>query len=267
MGHPVRHSLSPAIHTAFAEQTGHNLRYLAIDVRDRFEPAVREFFAAGGRGLNVTIPHKGSAYTLADDVSMGARVARAVNTLHLGPDCRLVGDNTDGPGLVRDLKDNLGVALVGRRVLLVGAGGAASGVIAPLFGAGIATLVVANRTVERAENLAENFSGFGDIHGTGFDGIGDDPYDVVINATPLGRSDEVVPVPSGAVRGAICYDMVYTPDPTAFCRWASEAGAAACYGGLGMLVEQAAESYRIWHGVRPDTAPVIERMRQVLAGR
>ena len=112
IGHPVAHSLSPAIHEAFARQTGQNLRYLAIDVRDRFEPAVREFFRAGGRGMNVTIPHKGAAYTLTDEVSMGARVARAVNTLSLGPDCRLVGDNTDGPGLIHDLKDNLGIALV-----------------------------------------------------------------------------------------------------------------------------------------------------------
>lgn len=265
IGYPVSRSLSPAIHASFAEQVGHKLRYLAIDVRDRFEPAVREFFAAGGRGLNVTVPHKGSAYNLANEVSMGARVARAVNTLSLGPDCTLVGDNTDGPGLIHDMTDNLGIALVNRSVLLVGAGGAARGVIAPLFGAGIASLTVANRTASRAEHLATDFTGFGDVRGTGLDNPGEAPFDVVINATSAGLSGDRPSLPASVVQGAVCYDMVYTPDPTVFCQWAADNGADACHGGIGMLVEQAAESFRIWRGIRPDTGPVIEHMRQILA--
>ncbi len=263
MGNPIAHSKSPRIHRLFAEQTGQDISYEAILVpEDGFVEAVRAFREAGGCGLNVTVPFKQEAWRLAEQRSDRAETAGAVNTLYWDEAGRLNGDNTDGVGLVRDLKANHGLALAGIRILLIGAGGAARGVLGPLLAERPAELFIANRTVARAEALARDFAAEGPVQGGGFDTIPAGPFDLLINATAAGLGGEVPPVPPTAVGpGTFCYDMMYGDEPTAFVRWAREAGAGQAVDGLGMLVEQAAESFLIWRGVRPATAPVIAALR------
>ncbi|MDT8386921.1 MAG: shikimate dehydrogenase [Thiogranum sp.] len=263
MGNPVAHSKSPQIHHMFAEQTGQLLRYDTVLVPPGgFASAVREFFDAGGKGLNVTVPFKQEAWKLADDLSPEAARASAVNTLVWQNDGRLSGDNTDGIGLVRDLIDNLHLELQAKRILLLGAGGAARGVLAPLLEQRPAQLAIANRTVERAEQLAEEFSDLGELHGCGFEALEGSAYDLIINATAAGLCGEVPPLPEGIISGnTACYDMVYGAAPTAFVKYARQCGASLAVDGLGMLVEQAAASFRIWRGIQPDTAPVIAALR------
>ena len=265
MGHPVAHSLSPRIHAAFARQTGQELVYEAIDVLpEDFAEAVARFRAEGGRGLNVTVPHKEAAFALAERRRSRAEEAGAANTLWWEEGV-LVADNTDGVGLVRDLTGNLGWSIQGRRVLLVGAGGAAQGVVGPLLEQHPAALHIANRTVERAVRLAARFSGRGvPVSAGGLPELADFPaWDLVLNATAAGLRNEAPPLPD-AVVGAhtLAYDMMYRlEESTAFVRWARERGAQAAADGLGMLVEQAAEAFRLWRGVLPDTAPVLASLR------
>jgi len=263
VGHPVSHSRSPFIHERFARQTGQAMTYGLMDVApERFDDEIPRFFAGGGKGLNVTLPHKKAAAVLADELTPRAQVAGAVNTLALRPDGRLLGDNTDGAGLARDLLNNLGVTIAGRRILLLGAGGAARGVVAPLLGLRPAELLIANRTADRARELAAGFAAHGDCRGCGFDEIRGGPYDLVINATSASLASDVPPLPAGVVgMRSFCYDMAYGREDTSFVRWAQAQGAARTAMGLGMLVEQAAESFHLWRGVRPDTASVIAALK------
>lgn len=265
MGHPVAHSKSPFIHARFAAQTSQDLVYQAIHVEPGgFAAAVAAFRAGGGRGLNVTLPFKQGAFAVSRTVSERARRAEAVNTLSFGEE-GVRGDNTDGVGLVRDLVSNLGIEIRSRRVLLVGAGGAARGVLGPLLDEGPSALVVVNRTVSRAVALGEAFGDQGPVRSAGFDDLRDGAFDLVINATSAEVSGELPPVPASALaEDAVVYDMMYGAGPTAFVRWGRSAGARVTADGLGMLVEQAAESFFIWRGVRPETAPVLDALRRSL---
>jgi len=256
-GHPIAHSKSPQIHAAFARQAGQDMTYEAILApKDGFADSVAAFIAAGGRGANVTVPFKEDAFRLAGRLSPRAERAGAVNTLRFDAD-GILGDNTDGTGLVADLTRNLGCVLAGKRVLLLGAGGAARGVIEPLLGQQPAAVVIANRTVSRAQDLAALF-GHG-VSACGFDAA-DAPFDLIINATAASLAGELPPL-SPRVFGAttLAYDMMYGRD-TPFLDFARRHGAATA-DGLGMLVEQAAEAFYLWRGVRPDTAPVIAALR------
>lgn len=263
MGNPIAHSKSPRIHALFAEQTGQDIAYEAILVpEDGLGEAVAEFHAAGGKGLNITVPFKQKAWLLAEARSPRADRAGAVNTLWWREDGSLFGDNTDGVGLVRDLRENHGAELGGRRILLLGAGGAAHAVLPALLETGPALLVVANRTADKAVQLADRFADLGPVEGCGFPRLAGRTFDVIINATAAGIDGTVPEVPTEVVTAdTLCYDMMYGDAPTAFVRWAAAAGAGQAFDGLGMLVEQAAESFFLWRGVRPETAPVIRALR------
>ena len=263
MGNPIGHSKSPLIHTLFATQTGQALQYEAILVeRGDFPAAVAAFRAGGGRGLNVTVPFKREAWLLAARRTPRAERAGAVNTLWWDAEDRLQGDTTDGAGLVRDLRDNQGVQLAARRILLVGAGGAACGVVESLLSESPRQLTVVNRTEEKAVDLAMQFATLGPVSGCGFNGLAGESFDLVINATAAGLSGEVPALHQDVfAQGAVAYDMMYGTAPTAFVRWALQAGAARACDGMGMLVEQAAEAFGIWRGVRPETGPVIAQLR------
>jgi shikimate dehydrogenase len=256
IGHPVAHSKSPWIHAEFARATGQDIEYRRVEAPlDGFARAVEEFRAAGGKGLNVTLPFKGEAFRYCGEASGRARAAEAVNTLTFGR--ATVGDNTDGVGLVRDLAQNLHFDLRSSRALLMGAGGAARGVIGALREAGVAQLVIANRTADKARVLAARFPG---VRGCGYEELGAESFGLLINATSAGLVEAAPPVPASAFgRGALAYDMVYGRD-TPFLSAARAAGARTC-DGLGMLVEQAAESFFVWRGVRPQTAPVLRKLR------
>ena len=257
-GHPIAHSKSPQIHAAFARQTGQDMAYEAILAPlDGFAHSVAAFVAAGGRGANVTVPFKEEAFKLAKHLSPRAKHAHAVNTLKFEAE-GIIGDNTDGAGLIADLTRNLQRELAGKRILLLGAGGAARGVIEPLLDQQPAALVIANRTVSRAQELADLF-GHG-IVACGFDAPAV-PFDVVINATAASLAGELPPLsPRVFTADTLAYDMMYGGD-TPFLGFARSLGAASA-DGLGMLVEQAAEAFYVWRGVRPDTAPVIAALRQ-----
>jgi shikimate dehydrogenase len=256
IGHPVAHSKSPWIHARFAAVTGQEIEYGRIEPPlEGFEDAVKRFRDAGGRGLNVTLPFKEAAFRLCTRMSARARAAEAVNTLALLDDT--FGDNTDGVGLVRDIEANLGFSLAGKSALLLGAGGAARGVVGTLLEASVACLVIANRTVPKARALAARFApasaaGYGELAG--------ERFDVVINATSAGLGDAELALPASVfATGVLAYDMVYGRD-TRFLAAARAAGASAC-DGLGMLVEQAAESFFLWRGVRPPTRGVLDELR------
>ncbi len=271
IGNPIAHSKSPQIHAAFARQTGQELSYEALLAPvDGFAQTVADFRAHGGRGLNVTVPFKLEAFALAEHHTARAQAAGAVNTLALGAD-GILGDNTDGAGLVRDLSANLNFALAGRRILLLGAGGATRGVLPPLLDSRPARLTIANRTVAKAEALSTLFAArAGDcvLDACGFDALAGRRFDLVIHATAASLADELPPLPPGLyAEGALAYDMMYARAPTRFMRAALADGAARVADGLGMLVEQAAESFTLWRGVRPDSAPVLaELRRQIEAG-
>lgn len=265
-GNPIAHSKSPLIHRQFAEQTGQALSYQALLAPlDDFCGFARAFFAAGGMGANVTVPFKEQACAMADQLSERARRAGAVNTLLKLADGGLRGDNTDGTGLVRDLLHNAGVALRGQRILLLGAGGAVRGVLEPLLAEQPAALVIANRTVEKAEQLAREFADLGPVVASGFDWL-EEPVDLIINGTSASLAGELPPLAPSLIQPSHtrCYDMMYAPELTPFNRWASELGARQTLDGLGMLVEQAAEAFFLWRGVRPQTRPVLECLRRQL---
>ena len=263
IGNPIKHSKSPLIHAAFAQQTGERLEYTRLlGEPGRLEAQVSEFMASGGRGLNVTVPFKEDIRQLVDELSTRAESACAVNTIMLLADGRLRGDNTDGVGLLRDLRNNLGATLKAARILLLGAGGAARGVLYPLLGAKPRQVVIANRTAFKAVNLAAGLAEVGPVEGCGFDGLMGKNFDLIINATAAGLDDRVPDIPDELLaEDGWCYDMMYGDRPTAFTRWGLEHGAAKAVDGLGMLVEQAAESFYLWRGIRPDTTPVIKELR------
>ncbi|MFP4077333.1 MAG: shikimate dehydrogenase [Halochromatium sp.] len=315
IGNPIAHSKSPSIHAAFATQTGEPIEYGRIlgDPND-FAGDVRRFVAEGGRGLNVTVPFKTAAFELLDDLSARAHAAGAVNTLIVRDGGLLRGDNTDGIGLLRDLTDNHGLALAGKRVLLLGAGGAARGVVQPLLEARPAELLIANRTASKAEALAAlghdhavsarnqqwtcetkpdaiaalTPGSLADVRpqaspkpnrdqdqdqdqraerptrvsGCGLDALQGRRFDLIINATSTGLDGQVPSIPDDCLaEGGWVYDLLYADAPTPFCRWGQARGAARVLDGLGMLVEQAAESFWLWRGIRPETAPVITQLR------
>jgi shikimate dehydrogenase len=264
VGHPVGHSLSPFIHGLFARETGQAMSYHLYDVTtDAFAGFVSGFFDQGGRGLNITVPHKVAAVEAASELTARAAHAAAVNTLALRDDGTILGDNTDGVGLVRDLCDNLGLVITNRRILIIGAGGATRGVLAPLLGLSPTLVVIANRTPERAATLAAAFADLGAVHGVGFEDVGSEPFDVIINATSASLSGEMPPVPAGAVgRATVCYDLAYGRAATAFVDWGRAHGAARALQGWGMLVEQAAEAFRLWRGIRPATATVLAALKE-----
>lgn len=268
VGHPVAHSWSPFIHGMFARATGQLMSYRLYDITsEEFSQRVPAFFAEGGSGLNVTVPHKVAAAELCTELTPRAANAGAVNTLMRTPQGALLGDNTDGAGLVRDLCDNQQVTVTHRRVLLIGAGGASRGVLGPLLALDPTEMVIANRSAERARGLAAAFAHFGNVVGAGFAYVSGGPFDIVINATSAGLSGEMPPIPVGVVGShTICYDMSYGRSETPFLRWAQELGCARTVQGLGMLVEQAAESFRLWRGVRPETAPVLAALAARMHG-
>ena len=266
IGNPVAHSRSPQIHAAFARATGQDLTYeTLLAPLEGFDKAVGEFIAAGGKGINVTVPFKLAAYRLATTRSARAEAAKAVNTLAFSGE-GIFGDNTDGIGLVADLKRNLQVELSGRRILLLGAGGAARGVLLPLLQEKPAALTIANRTADKAHRLRAEFAplaGGCAVDAGGFSELAGRQFDLVVNATAASLTAQAPPLPAGIFApGSLAYDMVYGEGLTAFLRAAREQGAARLADGLGMLVEQAAESFFIWRGIRPPTAPVFGLLRE-----
>ena len=267
IGNPIAHSKSPRIHARFAAQTGQALSYEALLAPlDAFTETVLAFRAAGGRGMNVTVPFKLEAFALAEQRTPRADAAGAVNTLAFGA-AGILGDNTDGAGILRDITVNLGVPVAGRRVLLLGAGGAARGTVLPLLDAAPACLTIANRSAAKATALAEKFSavGPGKPVGSGFAELAGQQFDLVINATSASLSDAAPDLPPGLyAAGSLAYDMMYGKGDTPFLKAARQQGAAVLADGLGMLVEQAAESFQLWRGVRPDTGPVLAALRAEL---
>ena len=266
MGHPIAHSKSPFIHRRFAAETREPVAYDALLVEPGgFRAAVERFRAEGGRGLNVTIPFKEEAFALSGRRSERAERAGAVNTLWF-EGTQVCGDNTDGIGLVRDLTRNLAVDVRARSVLLLGAGGAARGVIGPLLDESPRRLVIANRTASRAAELARRFAAQGPVSAVALDGLAADAFDLVVNATAASLAGDLPPLPRGTLRaGGVAYDTAYAAQPTPFVRWGAGEGAAVATDGLGMLVEQAAESFRLWRGREPQTGSVIEALRTHLA--
>lgn len=263
VGNPISHSKSPIIHKIFAKQTHQSIQYDAILIEpSQFAKEVKAFFSAGGKGLNVTVPFKQDAWKIADKVSEQAQLANAVNTLLIDDDGTLIAENTDGTGLVRDLNNNLALSLHNKSVLLLGAGGAARGVLQPLLEQNPASLLIANRTPSRAQALAKSHVDLGQVTSCGFSELPNRPFDVIINATSAGLNNDTPPLPANTIHSeSFCYDLMYASEPTAFVRYAKQQGATQTYDGLGMLVEQAAESFRLWRGVTPDTAPVIAALR------
>lgn len=267
MGNPIGHSRSPQIHAQFARQTGQHLTYEAILVDlGGLEQAVGNFQGSGGKGLNITVPFKEDAFRLVDDLSLRAKRAQAVNTIKIREDGSLLGENTDGVGLVRDLTDNLKFPIKDKNILVLGAGGAVRGVLAPLLSNDPVKLILANRTVSKAEALAISFGDLGVVAASSFERLSG-PFDLIINGTAASLAGELPPLPDGLVTSdTLCYDMMYSAEPTPFMLWGSAQGAGRVADGLGMLVEQAAESFKIWRGAEPDTGSVIAAIRAELSG-
>lgn len=265
IGNPIAHSKSPLIHSAFAKATGQAMEYGAIQAPlEGFEPAVREFRQAGGRGLNVTAPFKLQACELASERSPDAELAGAANALKFEGE-RILAENFDGVGLVNDIQRNLGFALRGRRVLLVGAGGAARGALLPLLDEQPQALVIANRSGDKARALADRFADRGRLAGCDFAELGGERFDLVINATSASQQAAPLALPAHVFgEDCLAYELVYGKGLTPFLRSARAAGARQCADGVGMLVEQAAEAFVWWRGVRPETRPLIERLTVAL---
>jgi shikimate dehydrogenase len=265
IGSPIKHSKSPMIHGRFAELTAEAVEYQAVlgDEQD-FAGSVDQFRKAGGKGMNVTVPFKQDAFDYATEFSERAKRAGAVNTLVFREDGSVFAENTDGVGIVRDITVNNGVSIQGKRVLILGAGGAVRGILEPLLSENPSEVIIANRTVSKAEQLADDFSDLGKLSGVGFE-LCDGTFDLVINGTSASLAGELPPIPKSVITSeTVCYDMMYGADMTVFNQWAQRLGAAQTIDGLGMLVEQAAESFYIWRGVRPDTTPVFQMLREQL---
>jgi shikimate dehydrogenase len=258
-GDPIKHSKSPRIHSLFAQQTQQDLDYVAQQVpAETFVTVANDFFANGGQGLNCTVPLKELAWQYADQLTERARLAKAVNTLVKQADGSILGDNTDGIGLVNDLISNHQIQLAGKRILILGAGGATRGIILPLLDCQPAQISIANRTVSKADALVADFAAQGRLTALGFEALAGQQFDLVLNATSASLSDQLPPLPADLLAAnACCYDLAYGNLPTTFVKWALAHGAAQSLDGLGMLVEQAAEAFFIWRGVRPATTDVI----------
>ena len=267
-GNPIAHSKSPEIHRQFAAQTGQALSYEKQLVDEQgFDEAADAFFANGGKGLNITVPFKQDAYSYVARTTPRARRAGAVNTLCLEADGTVLGDTTDGVGLVSDILHNHGWEVHHKKVLILGAGGAVRGALEPLLEQQPQHVVIANRTVDKALQLSKGFAEFGYLLGCGYDMLGEQQFDLIINGTSAGLKGDLPPLPDSLINPegtTVCYDMLYGAEPTPFMQWASERGAQVS-DGLGMLVGQAAESFALWRGVRPETAPVIASLRSQLS--
>jgi shikimate dehydrogenase len=261
IGNPIAHSKSPLIHKMFAEQTGQDLSYVKIEAPlDGFSDTVAQLRNDGFKGCNVTVPFKLEAFKLCQQLTGRARAAQAVNTL-LFQDGEILGDNTDGAGLITDIEQNIACKLLFKKVLLMGAGGAAHGVIWQLFNAG-ASIVIANRTQEKAQQIAAEFTSYGTVFSSGYEALAGKQFDVVINATASSLANKLPPLPQGIFApGALAYDMMYGKQ-TPFLKFARKQNTPYLYDGLGMLVEQAAEAFNKWRGVRPYTAPVLAYLRK-----
>jgi shikimate dehydrogenase len=263
IGFPVKHSWSPFIHGLFAKQTNQSLTYSRLEIApENLERDVGEFFASGGKGLNVTVPHKQAVALLTRFRTPRAEIAGAVNTIAAQEE-GLLGDNTDGAGLIADLSRNLSLNVANTRILLLGAGGAARGVLGPLLGAAPESIEIANRDGNRATQLAHEVRLLGEIKGCGFDAISTTgTFDLILNATSASLQDTIPPIPPSVIGPTtLCYDMAYGKGDTSFTRWAKSAGAGRAETGWGMLVEQAAEAFYLWRGVKPDTKPVLEAVK------
>ena len=263
IGNPISHSKSPLIHTEFAKQTGQDLDYITREIPlDDLANGLKQLQEEGFNGINITVPFKQQAWQIVTNRSDHATRAGAINTIIFNDDGSLYGDNTDGIGLCRDLVDNHQIELKGKRILLLGAGGAARGVIEPLLKYHPAELFIANRTASKAKDLAKLYADFGTIQGGGFEDLSTS-YDVIINATAASLKGEVPPLPDNILNAnASCYDMMYSDTDTAFISWAKQHGANKTINGLGMLIEQAAEAFRIWRDVKPETKTVINQFRK-----
>lgn len=270
-GNPIAHSKSPQIHSQFAEQTAQQLDYSKQLVEiDQFAAAANAFFQTGdkgeGRGLNITVPFKMDAFEYANTLTERAKRAGAVNTLAKLEDGTILGDNTDGQGMVSDITDNLGWSISGKRVLILGAGGAVRGVLQPLLAQGPSEVVIANRTLAKAMQLVREFKDLGKVKASGFEDLSGLQFDLVINGTSASLGGDLPPLPAYLLSDtACCYDMMYAAEPTVFLQWAKEQGAAQVADGLGMLVGQAAESFALWRGIKPEVAPVIADLRKQLS--
>lgn len=267
IGNPIHHSKSPIIHREFARQTHQDMQYDAILAPlDGFEAAVRAFQQRGGKGLNVTLPFKLEAHAISTRLSGRANAAQAVNTLEFDENHGIFGDNTDGAGLIRDIEVNQNVAIAGKRVLLMGAGGAARGVILPLLEREPRLLSLANRTQAKAHALQRQFSPHGHIVSGHYQDFAGERFDIIINATSASLHDELPALPAGLFTDAtLAYDMMYSHDLTPFLKFARQQGATTLADGIGMLVEQAAESFFLWRGIRPETKKVIEMLKNYCA--
>lgn len=264
-GNPINHSKSPVIHRQFAEQTNQDMHYTKQLVNEgEFAKAAQEFFAQGGKGLNVTVPFKMDAFDFAQTRTARAERAGAVNTLARLSDGSILGDNTDGIGMIHDMH-NLGWEIQGKRVLILGAGGAVRGILQPLLEENPARVTIANRTLSKAEELAKNFLDLGDLQAKSFAQLTGDVFDIVINGTSASMQGELPPLPKNLLaQGACCYDMMYGAEPTIFLQWAKNNGAAQIADGLGMLIGQAAEAFYVWRRIRPEVVPVITALRRQL---
>lgn len=264
-GNPINHSKSPAIHRQFAEQTGQDMHYSKqLIAEGEFKKAAQDFFAHGGKGLNITVPFKLDAFSFAQQLTPRAQRAGAVNTLALQADGIILGDNTDGIGMVHDMH-NLDWRLRDKRILILGAGGAVRGVLQPLLEEQPAQVVIANRTFSKAEELAAQFHDLGDLQARTFEQLNGEQFDIVVNGTSASLNGELPPLPENLLAAnASCYDMMYGAEPTVFMRWAQEHGAAKIADGLGMLIGQAAEAFYVWRHIRPEVVPVITALRRQL---
>jgi len=261
-GQPIAHSKSPMIHNCFSEQTNQQLEYSKQEVSaEAFDDALTQFFASGGKGLNCTVPLKELAWQRADKRSERAELSQAVNTLMLLDDGTLYGDNTDGAGLVRDLTVNHHIPLKGQKILLLGAGGASRGILGPLLDQNPHSIMVANRTVERAVKLVANFQDKGVVESCGFSELAGKQFDLILNATAASLTGDLPPLPKGILKPeGYCYDLAYGAEKTAFVRWGEAQGAKLSLDGVGMLAEQAAEAFELWRGVKPETGVVIGQL-------
>ncbi len=259
-GHPIEHSKSPLIHKLFAIQTEQQIEYTSQNVpADQFIKTVSSFFEQGGKGLNCTLPLKELAWEYAECKTERAEISKAVNTLAMQSDGTVLGDNTDGHGLIKDLITNNSINLSNIKILVLGAGGASRGIIGPLLEKNPERIVIANRTINKAKNLAEEFNKKGEIYGCGFESLKNQQFDLIINATSASLSSQLPPLPSDLlIKEGNCYDLAYGNEPTTFVRWGIKNNASKSMDGLGMLVEQAAEAFFIWRGINPETKPVID---------
>lgn len=261
-GNPIKHSKSPLIHSLFAEQQGIKLNYQAIEVPvECFNEYVNAFAKQEGKGLNITVPFKGDAYSLCDTLTERARLSGSVNTIWFD-DKKNHGDTTDGKGLINDLVVNHKIDLNDKSILVLGAGGSVSAILEPLCEQKPKLITIVNRTLSKAEQLVETFSNYGNLQASSYENLPNESYDLIINGTSLSLNGELPAIPASTITNTTCcYDLMYSDTDTIFMQWANEQGALIVMDGLGMLVEQAAEAFNIWHGVMPDTTPVIKSLR------